>query len=87
MIAENKGNHDMKYDRAELGIDGNAGFALLGENIQEGECEFVTVEKGKDEPLHIAECRAATAAFNKLKDRLNRPSLSYYIGPSHPRHV
>lgn len=73
--------------RAELGIDGNAGFALIGENIQEGECEFVTVEKRKDEPMHVAECRAATAAYNALKARLGLEHLPYYIGPSHPRHV
>lgn len=76
-----------KYDRAELGIDGNAGFALLGPDLQEGEAEFVEVVQRKDEPLHIAECRAATAAFAKLKERLGLPTLSYYIGPSHPRHV
>jgi hypothetical protein len=27
----------MSDQRAELGIDGNCGFALLGENIQDGE--------------------------------------------------
>ncbi len=73
--------------RAELGVDGNAGFALLGENIQEGECEFVEVVQAKDEPLHIAECRAATEAYKRLKERLGLPHLSYWIGPSHPRHV
>lgn len=31
-------------DRAEFGIDGNCGFALLGENLQEGEAEFVEIE-------------------------------------------
>lgn len=31
-------------ERAELGIDGNCGFALLGENIQEGEAEFCEIE-------------------------------------------
>ena len=79
-------NTKNKMMRAELGVDGNAGFALLGENIQEGECEFVTVEKRKDEPLHIAEARAATQAYNALKHRLGLDGLSYYIGPSHPRH-
>lgn len=31
-------------DRAELGIDGNCGFALLGPDLQEGEAEFVEIE-------------------------------------------
>lgn len=72
--------------RAELGIDGNAGFALLGNNIQEGECEFVEVVQQKDEPLHVAECRAATQAYSKLKKRLGLEHLSYFIGESHPRY-
>jgi hypothetical protein len=35
------------YDRAELGVDGNAAFALLGENIQEGDTEFVEIAEPK----------------------------------------
>jgi hypothetical protein len=31
-------------ERAELGIDGNCGFALLGADLQEGEAEFVKIE-------------------------------------------
>lgn len=27
-------------ERAVIGVDGNCGFALLGENLQEGEVEF-----------------------------------------------
>lgn len=76
---------EKEMQRAELGIDGNAGFALIGENIQEGECEFVTVDQRNDEPLHVAECRAATKAYNNLKERLGIEHLSYSIGPSHPR--
>lgn len=33
-----------KYERAQLGIDGNCGFALLGPNLQEGEAEFVEIQ-------------------------------------------
>jgi hypothetical protein len=32
-----------KYGRAQLGIDGNCGFALLGSDLQEGEAEFVEI--------------------------------------------
>lgn len=75
--------------RAELGIDGNCGFALLGENIQEGESEFVeilSVDKWPvDWTLSIAERVAAKTAFKRLKDRLNLDyNLSFYFGPSHP---
>ena len=74
-----------EYGRAELGVDGNAGFALIGPDLQEGEAEFVTVEntdKGRAE----AERWAATAAYRKLQKRLRR-NFSYYIGTSHPDHV
>ncbi len=69
------------YVRAELGIDGNAGYALLGPNIQEGEAEFVNVIQVGNELLSHAEMRAAKRAFNLLKARLGQPELSYYLGP------
>ena len=73
-------------NRAELGIDGNCGFALLGEDLQVGEAEFVKVppEDGI-RSLHQRECWAATKAYTNLKKRLGIP-MSYYIGPSHPNH-
>lgn len=74
-------------NRAELGVDGNAGYALLGENLQEGEAEFVEVVQYKDEPLHVAEARAASTAYRRLKDRLGMPGLSYYLDESHPRYA
>lgn len=42
-------------ERAQLGIDGNCGFALLGENLQEGEAEFVEIE-----PVTVPPAIAAT---------------------------
>jgi hypothetical protein len=75
--------------RAELGVDGNCGFALLGEDIQVGEAEFVEfatdAPKGSSQWERAAE-HAATKALHKLEARLNK-KLSYYIGPSHPRHL
>ena len=74
--------------RAVLGVDGNAGFALIGLNLQEGEAEFISIEDAPDwaETKFQREGWAATKAFRKLRDRLNR-KFSYYIGPSHPRHI
>ena len=73
----------MIYDRAELGLDGNAAFALLGEDIQSGEAEFVTVEN----PENAQEVRsAAYRALANLRVRLEQPNLSYFIGRSHPYH-
>ncbi len=60
-------------DRAELGIDGNCGFALIGENLQEGEAEFVEIP-AVDESLlpktrterFIGEAYHAATMANKL---------------------
>jgi len=71
----------VNYTRAELGIDGNAGYALLGTNLHVGEAEFVYVAQADDELLSSAEMRAAKQALAKLRDRLGLPDLSYYLGP------
>lgn len=83
-------------DRAELGIDGNAGFALLGEDLQSGEAEFVEIdlplEASKDpNRYHKSEWVkaakiASTKAYRALKARLPDRQFSYYLGPSHPDH-
>lgn len=85
--------------RAELGIDGNCGFALLGENLQEGECEFVEIPSvTHDNSTHherytqettlqremAAKLWACKEALRKLRERLNAPNISYYFGTSHP---
>ncbi len=74
--------------RAELGVDGNAGFALIGKNLEEGEAEFVNVEDApvRCETKSQREGWAATKAYRRLRDRLGR-EFSYYLGLSHPRHV
>lgn len=83
-------------ERAEIGIDGNAGFALLGDDLQSGEAEFVTIDLPPDaskDPnrYHKSEWVsaakiAATAAYRALKARLGDREFSYYLGPSHPDH-
>lgn len=76
-------------ERAELGVDGDHAFALLGEDIQSGEAVFVKVENGdawRTMDKVAAERRAATKALRQLSEKLGRP-LSYYIGPSHPDHI
>ena len=70
-------------ERAELGIDGNAGFSLLGPDLQEGEAEFVTVKQVGDEPFSRAEIRAARHAHENLEKRLGR-KIDFYFGSSHP---
>lgn len=76
-------------ERAELGVDGNAGFALLGENIQEGEAEFITIECKEPQwttEWHAAAVAATSAAYRKLRDRLPDRHFSYYLGTSHPNY-
>lgn len=69
-----------KDRRVELGIDGDHAFALLGDDIQSGEVEFIWLpDQGLNTQLVF--CKKA---FRQLKARLNRPELSYFFGPSHP---
>lgn len=76
--------------RALLGVDGNCGFALLGEDLQVGESEFVEIagsdpvgSKGWAEEAS----RAATSAYRKLQSRLADQTFSYRLDSSHPRFV
>ena len=78
-----------KWGRAQLGIDGNAAFALLGPDLQEGEAEFVTIPDDMPETctppgISSAQVICARMAFLKLRERLEVPELSFYFGPSHP---
>lgn len=78
----------VRLERAELGVDGNAGFALLGNDLQMGEAEFETIDT--TEPLWTSEGirqtkRAINRAYQRLKARVKKP-ISYYLGSSHPDH-
>ena len=66
-----------EFGRARLGIDGNCGYALLGENIQTGECEFVEAKMPNPSPGHLLWC--AKQALEKLCLRLELPTLSWYV--------
>jgi hypothetical protein len=70
-----------KYGRAQLGIDGNCGFSLLGGDLQEGEAEFVEINDPRSTDSELVACKLA---HSRLKERLDLPGLSYYFGPSHP---
>ena len=70
-----------KYGRAQLGVDGSCGFALLGPDIQEGEAEFVEIQPGREPDNALTACKLA---LKKLRERLNTPELNYYFGESHP---
>lgn len=88
---------EMELDRAEIGVDGNAGFALLGDDLQSGEAEFVEIalpvsdSKNPNRYHHSEWCNAAkiaaTSAYKKLKARLSDREFSYYLGPSHPDYL
>jgi len=76
----------------QLGVDGNCGFALLGEDLQSGEAEFVEIEHpfrdpdGTYSPASRYEMIAAGKAKVKLCERLglNPHRVRHYYGPSHP---
>lgn len=74
----------MSNERASIGIDGNCGYALLGDNIQEGEAEFVEVPNPGG---RIEQMIAAKAALARLRERLGMPRLSYFLAPSHPNYM
>ena len=73
----------MTIDRAVLSVDGNCGCALLGEDLQVGEAEFVEVEKRPDEHLSEAEVRACFQALKNLRARLGK-EISYAWYPRRP---
>ena len=74
----------MTIERAQLGIDGNAGFALLGDNIQEGEAEFEEFSGDLKAPEGYRQAKLAiNRAYQRLKARLDRP-ISYFLDESHP---
>lgn len=70
--------------RAELGIDGNCGFAGIGHLAESPDWEFVEIEGEVTDRDNQA--RAAAKAYRKLKARLAPEEISYFIGESHPRY-
>ena len=68
------------FGRAKIGIDGNCGFALLGGDLQEGECEFVEAEGEHPSTEQLQSC--AKHALGILRERLALPKLSYYTDDS-----
>ncbi len=63
---------------------GNAGMALLGDNLQVGEVEFVEFKGDPKTPEGAnAARRAIDLAFERLQERLGR-RLGFYLDPSHP---
>ena len=82
----NGGSHwkwpEGKIARAVLSIDGSHACALLGENIQEGEVEFVEIvyPDGKNaSDAYRHERVAAFAALNNLRKRLGI-EITYALG-------
>jgi hypothetical protein len=97
MCAREDEKEEFEMERAEIGIDGNCGFALLGPNLQEGEAEFVEIAlplEASQSPTRYNNIewrrhalRAATTAYRRLRERLADREFSYYLGPSHPNYI
>ena len=66
------------WGRAKVGIDGSHGFALLGDNLQEGEAEFVAIE-GWPRATYKQERAAWGSALRKLEDRLGSGPMRYEV--------
>jgi len=69
--------------RAEIGVDGNCGFAQIGPDIQQGEAEFVEIVDTGDPSADAS--LAATKALQALEARLG-VKMTHWVGQSHPRH-
>jgi len=75
----------------QLGVDGNCGFALLGDDLQSGEAEFVEIDYNhKEGDVMVlgshAEMIAAGKAMEALCERLgiDPHRMLFCYGPSHP---
>lgn len=66
------------WGRAKVGLDGNCGYALLGENLHDGEAEFVEIE-GWPTPTYKQEREAWGKALRKLEERLGSGLLRYEV--------
>lgn len=67
-------------ERAILSVDGNCGCALLGENLQEGEAEFVEIDCKEPQwtkAYREAAWKACWSAYQRLKARLSDRKFSY----------
>jgi hypothetical protein len=77
-------------DRVLMGIDGNAGFALLGPDLQEGEADFVVINKDDGPRAAEIACNKAYAALGKRLGKssgaINEQWAPYQLDPSHPRY-
>ncbi len=76
-------------NRALLGVDGNCGFAVIGQNIQEGEVEFEVIDTSEPRwtsAWHVASNLAINKSYQRLKKRLGLEHLSYELDPSHPKY-
>ena len=82
MTAANERGERDGLARAVLSIDGNYACALLGENLQEGEAEFVEIiyPDGKNaSDAYKWERAAAFRALYKLRERLGT-EITYALG-------
>jgi hypothetical protein len=70
----------MSWDEAHLGVDGNAGFAMVAPDLQEGEAEFVVIKPLGGSTANAA-AYTARQALEKLKTRLKWPVLGYLRVP------
>lgn len=78
---ENLAVAPVEEDRAELGLDVTAAFAMLGADIQSGVAEFVPVT----DPADLEQVKAAAfEALRRLRVRLNDPYIDYFFGPYFP---
>lgn len=65
------------FDHIKVDVDGNAAFALVGENLQDGESEFVVIDNAfRERWMGLREdgirCAAMAEARTRLEERLGQ---------------
>ena len=73
--------------RAKIGIDGNCGFAGLGELPTAPQHEWVFVEIRGDPKIQHNQVVAIAEAYEKLKENVAPEKITYELDPSHPRYL
>ena len=76
--SDDKSSEAKDWGRAKVGLDGNCGYALLGDNLHDGEAEFVEIE-GWPNPTYGQERAAWGKALRKLEERLGTGPLRYEV--------
>lgn len=73
--------------RALIGVDGNHGFAGLGDLATAPQKEWVFVKIVGEVGCRHAQKQAAAMALKQLRENVAPEQITYALDPSHPNYV